>query len=236
MGAPIPTTKVGKSGAAPNASPPTIPTRESVEQAVAREALKVGYTNQQKNKTLAARIGRWLNRRFELASDPGLASPGAALTQPPTANAAKAKAAIRIGTLEAVTALKPAAAEAKLQSISRPAGANDPDYETLSTTEAGVLLNVTRPTILEWIKSGKIIAIKQAKRGWRIPAAQIAKGKIAPRVKDVIEAIGDAEAAWDFLVRDQVIGDRRGRPIDLMFARDADLVVSVAEGYGRDFT
>lgn len=114
-------------------------------------------------------------------------------------------------------------------------GEDDPFYETLSTTEASDILDISRTTAIQWIEGGKLIGLKGAKRGWRIPKAQIRRGRLAPGLEDVSKHFDDPEEAWHFLVSEMVIDSDRGRPLDLLFKKKADLVVKLAESFGRDF-
>ena len=114
-------------------------------------------------------------------------------------------------------------------------GEDDPFFTTMSTTEASDILGVSRTTAIQWIEAGKLIGLKGAKRGWRIPRAQIRRGRLAPGLEAVSVHFGDAEEAWHFLVSDQLIGEDRIRPLDLLFKKQADTVARLAEGYGRDF-
>ena len=126
-------------------------------------------------------------------------------------------------------------AERWLEEVSRPIGPDDADYITLSTMEAAERLDTTRATISAWIKSGKVLAFEGAKRGWRVPAAQIRRKKLAPGLKEVQKQFDDAELAWHFLVHEQVYAGNPTTALDMLFQRKLADVIALAEGYGSDF-
>lgn len=114
---------------------------------------------------------------------------------------------------------------------------DDPFYTTISTQQAAKRLHVSRQTVNNWIKQGRLIGLNEEKRGWRIPAAQIKGRKIAPGLDMVGSYFNDPETTWHFLVHEQVFEDHQKsiRPLDILFARDIDKVVQLARGYGTDF-
>ena len=63
------------------------------------------------------------------------------------------------------------------------------------------LQDVSRESINQWQKAGKIIGVSGAKRGMRYPAWQIdARGKPYKAIGAILEALhGDHWAAWRFL-------------------------------------
>ncbi|WP_306253771.1 helix-turn-helix domain-containing protein [Parvularcula sp. IMCC14364] len=129
------------------------------------------------------------------------------------------------------------AAEARQPFSANPEVVSDDDefYAVYSTTEAAKKLNITRPTAIDWIKSGKLIGIQGAKRGWRIPVAQIRRGRLAPALQEVSAHFDDPEDAWHFLVTEQQFGKELVRPLDLLFQKKAHLVIGLAKSYGSDF-
>ncbi|PHR62199.1 MAG: hypothetical protein COA43_00730 [Robiginitomaculum sp.] len=147
----------------------------------------------------------------------------------------QAKKTLIIGAKTALEPLTYAEARAPLTENTEIVGEDDPFYSTLSTVEVGDILKISRTTVIQWIDRGKIIGIKGAKRGWRIPKAQIQAGRLAPRLKAISAIFDDSEAAWHFLVSEQLFGDKRARPIDLLFKKEFEWVTRLAEGYGSDF-
>jgi hypothetical protein len=71
----------------------------------------------------------------------------------------------------------------------------------LTSDEMARRLDVSRETINQWQKAGKIIAVSGAKRGLRFPAWQIgSRGKPYAAIEGILLALdGDHWAAWRFL-------------------------------------
>jgi len=71
----------------------------------------------------------------------------------------------------------------------------------LTSDEMAQRLDVSRETINQWQKAGKIIAVSGAKRGLRFPAWQIgSRGKPYAAIEAILQALdGDHWAAWRFL-------------------------------------
>ena len=131
--------------------------------------------------------------------------------------------------------LTPSAAAAPLTSDVEVVGEDDPLYATYSTAEVADVLNINRRSALNWIKLGKLIGLEATKRGWRVPKAQIRRGRLAPGLDKVLDQFDDSEAAWHFLVNEQLIGEELVRPIDLLFKKDVERVVQLAKGFGQDY-
>ena len=76
------------------------------------------------------------------------------------------------------------------------------DKPHMLTAEAmGDQLHVSRETINAWRKSGRIIGVEGAKRGFRFPSWQInERGKPYDAITDILKELdGDHWAAWRFL-------------------------------------
>jgi hypothetical protein len=62
-------------------------------------------------------------------------------------------------------------------------------------------LHVSRETVDEWRKAGKVIGVRGAKRGFGFPAWQVSgRGQIYQVIERILEELdGDHWAAWRFL-------------------------------------
>jgi hypothetical protein len=140
-----------------------------------------------------------------------------------------------VGEGKIVAPLTPAAAKAAFAKVPVAPQADDPYWQTLSTDETGKLLGVSRQTVIEWAKSGKLVGLAGAKRGLRIPAAQIRGGKPAPGLAMIAPHFGGPEQLWAFLVRPIVIDDQMKRPIELLFDDKIDRAARIAAGIGDHF-
>lgn len=71
----------------------------------------------------------------------------------------------------------------------------------LAAEDFSSLLHVSRETINQWRKSGKVIGVRGAKRGFRFPDWQINdRGQPYPAIEQILENLGgDHWAAWRFL-------------------------------------
>lgn len=140
-----------------------------------------------------------------------------------------------IGSHEVVKPLTQKAAMKALDSVPVAPRSDDPYYETFNTDEAGAALDVSRQTVTEWARTRKLVALPRAKRGLRIPKAQIRDGKIAPGLQDLADVVDSPEALWSFLVRPIAIDGKPQRPLDLLFGNKADRVARIAAGRGDHF-
>lgn len=214
---------------------------ERIEKAVARAAREAGLSH-------SGRLGKLARAAVDAADelDPAtieraikrparLKRAFKAMTREVASPAAGAPRAIILGDEGAIKPLAPAEAESRLAALTQDVDESDPYYATWSTTEAAKALKVSRPTVLQWIKTGRLIGLAGAKRGWRVPKAQIRRAKPAPGLKAVIDIFGDPETAWHFLVQEQSVDGKSIRPLDRLFAGEADFVAALAAGYGRDF-
>lgn len=110
-----------------------------------------------------------------------------------------------------------------------------PPGEMLDVTSAAERLNVSRPTIYEWLRKGRLIGWERgSKQGWVIPAEQIVgPERIAEGVDAVIAEIDDAELAWDFLSNPWPFSGGGARPMDKLLkgGEAVQQVVDAAPGY-----
>lgn len=109
--------------------------------------------------------------------------------------------------------------------------------EVLDASQAAVRLHVCRTTVYNWVKVNALIAWKPAKRGLRIPAAQIlGPGRVIKGLADVVESIGDPELAWAFLTREWPFEHEVAKPLELLKAGRVAEVLDAAPGFGATFT
>ena len=110
-----------------------------------------------------------------------------------------------------------------------------PPGEMLNVVAAGQRLVVSRPTVYDWLKKGRLIGWKRgSKQGWVIPAEQIVgPERIVDGIDEVLKEIGDAELAWDFLSNPWPFTGNLARPIEKLIEGDdsARQVVDAASGY-----
>lgn len=110
-----------------------------------------------------------------------------------------------------------------------------PPGEMLDVTRAAKALDVTRPTIYEWLKKGRLVGWERGStQGWVIPAEQIiGPHRVAEGIEDIVAEIGDAELAWDFLSNLWPFAGGAARPIEKLIegGSAAKQVIDAAPGY-----
>ena len=126
---------------------------------------------------------------------------------------------------EVVTALKPFV-------IRRPE-----DQETIGVSKAAARLQVSRPTIYDWVSKKTLLAWKSTKRGLNIPAAQIvAPGKVVPGLAQVLEIIDDPVLAWAFLSQEWPFAEETTTPLEKLATGQVEEVLAAAPGFGTTYT
>lgn len=110
-----------------------------------------------------------------------------------------------------------------------------PPDEMLDVTGAASRLNVPRPTVLAWLRNGRLIGWDHgSKQGWVIPAEQIVgPGCIAEGIESILEVIGNSELAWDFLTNPWPFAGGGARPIEKLLegGDSTQQVLDAAPGY-----
>lgn len=109
----------------------------------------------------------------------------------------------------------------------------------LSISEAAEALDVTRVTVYAWIESKRLLAWRATRRGVLIPAEQILRaGEVVPGIAQVLAAIPEPEAAWDFLNEKSEFVDPETpvRPIEALREGKVDAVVLAAHSFLEAFT
>ncbi|MEO3435449.1 helix-turn-helix domain-containing protein [Inquilinus sp. CAU 1745] len=107
----------------------------------------------------------------------------------------------------------------------------------VNVSEAAALLNVSRTTVYEWVRIGKLIAWGHTRRGLAVPAEQIlGPGRVVDGVSGVLEIIEEPELAWTFLSEPWPFEDELARPIDRLKYGAIDEVLDAAPAFGMTFT
>jgi excisionase family DNA binding protein len=109
----------------------------------------------------------------------------------------------------------------------------------LSISEAAEALEVTRVTVYAWIESKRLLAWRATRRGVLIPKEQIVSaGEVVPGIAQVLAAIPDPEAAWDFLDEESAFVDPENsvRPIEALREGKVEAVVAAAHSFLEAFS
>ena len=111
------------------------------------------------------------------------------------------------------------------------------DQEMLGVSAAAVRLEVSRPTIYDWVAKKMLLAWKSTKRGLTIPAAQIlAPGKVVPGIDKILEIIEDPELAWAFLSQEWPFSGEAVAPLKKLAAGQVEEVLAAAPSFGMTYT
>lgn len=115
-----------------------------------------------------------------------------------------------------------------------------PEVDFHTTQEVGKITGRSQRTIRTWIKNRKLLAFqRQDGQGYLMPSIQFKNGKPLKGLAEVISAIGDPYLTWHFLRVPQFLNKKAVLPIDILISGDDNMiraVISVAEGFGYDFT
>lgn len=110
------------------------------------------------------------------------------------------------------------------------------DFEggTISASEAGAVLHLTRQAVDKRRRAGKLVALKFGRRGYAYPVWQFASGGTLPGLEQVLAVI-----QWDdswmqavFILGNNARLDGE-RPLDMLRRGDIDAVVRAARAYGE---
>jgi len=100
----------------------------------------------------------------------------------------------------------------------------------LSSDDFAPRLGVSRETVNVWRKSGTVLGLPSAKRGFRFPLWQIIDGQRLPVLCSIAEYLQTDEwGIWRFLVEPLDILDGES-PLDMIRHGEIDRVLSVAKG------
>ena len=109
--------------------------------------------------------------------------------------------------------------------------------DLLGAAQAAERLGVSPQTVYRWAHKGTLLAWKGPDRILTIPAGQIlGPRKVVPRLAEIVDIIGDAELAWDFLTEEWPFADDFTYPLEKLKAGQIEEVLATAPGYGTVFT
>lgn len=109
--------------------------------------------------------------------------------------------------------------------------------ETIGVSKAAARLQVSRPTIYDWVERKTLLAWKSTKRGLIIPAAQIlAPGKVVPNLDKVLAILEDPELAWAFLSQEWPFAEETTTPLEKLAAGEVEEVLDAVPSFGTTFT
>ena len=105
--------------------------------------------------------------------------------------------------------------------------------EGLSKSARGASLS----TVYNWVRKGRLLAWKGPDQGLRIPAGQIlGPRKVVPALAEIVDIIGDAELAWDFLTEEWPLADDAAYPLEKLKSGQVEEVLDTAPAFGMTFT
>ena len=104
------------------------------------------------------------------------------------------------------------------------------DFDTLQQIAMLIRRLKTRQSVHGWLKSGKIVGWRGAKRGCLFPAEQFDdRGRPVPGLDRVIGRFGDGYAAWVWLTTELASLDG-ATPLTLLADGEIERVAKAAEG------
>ena len=145
------------------------------------------------------------------------------------------KTKIVVGSSQHLSPLTDLEAQEMLKNTTVYVGEENELYATYSTEEAAEKLSVDISTITNLIESRRLVGFLEESGEWRIPKVQIRKGQVAPALDKVAGYFEDSLHLWHYLVRKQLLGEERVRPLELHFQNEIEFAVGLAAGYGTDF-
>ena len=138
----------------------------------------------------------------------------------------------RPGALETIAGAEPEIADAAQAQRQLSARTREGPRETLlSSDELAARAGLkTRQSVHDWLKKGKIVGWRGAKRGYVFPAEQFdARGRPLAGLASVVAQFGDGYAAWVWLTTPRPSLDG-ARPLTLLAGGEIDRVANAAEG------
>ena len=138
----------------------------------------------------------------------------------------------RTDTVGTIAGAEPEIADAAQAQRQLSARTREGTRETLLTSDelaarAGLK---TRQSVHDWLKKGKIVGWRGAKRGYVFPAEQFdARGRPLAGLASVVGQFGDGYAAWVWLTTPRPSLDG-ARPLTLLAGGEIDRVANAAEG------
>ena len=109
--------------------------------------------------------------------------------------------------------------------------------DLLGAAQAAERLGVSPQTVYNWVRKGTLLAWKGPDRILTIPAGQIlGPRKVVPRLAEIVDIIGDAELAWDFLTEEWPFADDFTYPLEKLKAGRIEEVLATAPAFDTTFT
>ncbi len=109
--------------------------------------------------------------------------------------------------------------------------------DLLGAAQAAERLGVSPQTVYNWANKGTLLAWKGPDRLLTIPAGQIlGPRKVVPRLAEIVDIIGDAELAWDFLTEEWPFADDFTYPLEKLKAGQIEEVLATAPAFDTTFT
>lgn len=112
---------------------------------------------------------------------------------------------------------------------------DDEDYATYSIQEAAEALITTIEKVVELVKEGKLVGLKLDTSDWRVPAAQIRDGTVAPGLEKIKDIFENTEDLWQYLVTEQCTEDGWIQPLEVHFRNDLKEALIMAEELDLDY-
>ena len=145
------------------------------------------------------------------------------------------KEKIVVGSNQNLSPLTDLEAQETLEKTTVYVGEENELYATYSTEEAAEKLSVDIRTIINLVESRRLVGFVEESGERRIPKVQIRNGQVAPALDKVASYFDDSLHLWHYLVRKQLLGEEKVRPLELHFQNEIDFAVGLAAGYGTDF-
>ena len=109
--------------------------------------------------------------------------------------------------------------------------------DLLGAAQAAERLGVSPQTVYRWANKGTLLAWRGPDRILTIPAGQIlGPRKVVPRLAEIVDIIGDAELAWDFLTEEWPFADDFTYPLEKLKAGQIEEVLATAPAFDTTFT
>ena len=112
---------------------------------------------------------------------------------------------------------------------------DDEDYATYSIQDAAEALITNTEKVVELVKEGKLVGLKLDTSDWRVPAAQIRDGTVAPGLEKIKDIFENTEDLWQYLVTEQFTEDGWIQPLEVHFRNDLKEALIMAEELDLDY-
>ena len=103
--------------------------------------------------------------------------------------------------------------------------------ELLSSDELAARIGLrTRQSVHDWMRKGRIVGWRGAKRGYLFPAQQVdERGRPPDGLEWIVPSFGDGYAAWVWLTTPLPSLDG-AKPLELLHNGEVDIVAAAAKG------